>query len=209
MIRRWRILLPLLVLGWWAAQPGPLWAQVVAPLTLVDYIEFPKGWEIRGDSSRIPEVYRIAREGKGRILQANISGEPIRIFKKIPWDPFTHPILEWKWRVMKWPETSPATIDLYISLDRDVLGIPTITKYIWSADLPVGMKKGRGFFSPREVVIRSGGPPGEWVTERLNVLENHREIYKSDPDRKAVGVGLLVGPGIEMEITGILALPAG
>ena len=180
------------------------------PIMLVNYSDFPGNWKIRGDEERVLEVYQVKRGGDGPFLSSKVKGEPIRIFKKISWNPYTHPILTWKWRVHQWPSEGEASIYFYVSLDRDLLGIPTIIKYLWSDDLPVGSKKDGGFFRPTEVVIRSGKEKsGEWRTEKINALESFREVFQSDPDQEAVGIGLLVSTGVEVDISTIIALPEG
>ena len=178
------------------------------PITLVDYAGFPGDWKIRGEAERLHKIYQVKIEGEERILSANVSGEPIRIFKKVSWNPFTHPVLAWRWRVHQWPEDPEASIDLYVSLYRDLIGIPTFIKYQWSRSLPVDTVIEGGFFRPAEVVIRSGpDDPGEWVTEEIDTLKSFRWIYETDPDSEAYGIGLLVSPGVEMEISEIMALP--
>ena len=177
-------------------------------ITLVDYSTFPDDWKIRGETERVKEIYQVKIKGENRTLSAEVSGESIRIFKKVSWNPFTHPVLTWRWRVYRWPEDSGASIDLYVSLYRDFIGIPAFVKYLWSDSLPIGTEKEGGFFSPHEVVIRTGlDTPGEWVSEEINALESFRFIHGSDPDPEAYGIGLLVSPGVKMEISEIVALP--
>ena len=199
-------LLPLTGMQAGAREPGA--EGPIEPITIIDYSGFPEGWKIRGSEEEAREAYKVKQEGGRVILSAKISGESVRIFKKVSWDPYTHPVLTWRWRVLKWPEGPGASVDVYVSLDRDLLGIPTFVKYLWSDHLPVGTEKSGGFFSPSEVVIRSGmESPGEWVTEEINVLEDFRRIYQGDPNQEAYGVGFLVDLGIEMEITEIKAIP--
>jgi len=199
-------LLPLIGMQVGAQEPGS--KELVEPITIVDYSGFPEGWKIRGSEEEAREAYQVKQEGGRVILSAKISEKSIRIFKKVSWDPYTHPILTWRWRVLKWPEEPGASVDVYVSLDRDLLGIPTFVKYLWSDHLPVGTEKSGGFFSPSEVVIRSGGEfPGKWVTEEINVLEDFRRIYRGDPNQEAYGVGFLVSPGMEMELSEVVVLP--
>lgn len=204
-----------LLFGWAGAwgMPGAglAWAQSAPePVVLADYAEFPEGWKVRGDRGRVSEIYRVRAEGERRVLSARVTGKSIRIFKNVSWNPFTHPVLTWKWRVLSWAEGGPgASVDFYVSLGKDSLGIPTITKYVWSRDLEVGHRRGGGFFRPHEVVIRSGlSESGRWVVARLDALESFRHLHGRDPSREAVGVGLLVSPGVVMEISEISALPA-
>jgi hypothetical protein len=178
------------------------------PVTLVDYATFPSKWKIRGEVERLHKIYQVKIEGEERILSAKVSGVPIRIFKKVSWNPFTHPVLAWRWRVHQWPEDPEASIDLYVSIYRDLMGIPTFIKYQWSRSLPVDTVIEGGFFRPSEVVIRSGlSDAGEWVTEEIDVLKGFRFIHETDPDPEAYGIGLLVSPGVEMEISRIVARP--
>ena len=192
---------------------GPVYVQdsahdPAAPIILVDYGDFPEGWKVRGKRERVPQIYQIRTKGGRGILSAKVEGKPIRIFKKVSWNPFTHPILTWKWRVLSWPDDPEASVDFYVSLGRDTLGIPIIIKYVWSRSLPVGQQHGGGFFRAHEVVVRSGpAEPEKWIISRLNVLESFRYIHGRDPSHEAVGVGLLVSTGVEMEISGISALP--
>lgn len=191
----------------------PSWViaqEDLKPITLANYSSFPDAWKIRGDEERVPEIYQVKKEDGGSFLSSKVSGESIRVFKKVVWNPYTHPVLTWKWRVHEWPSEGEASVDFYVSLDRDLMGIPTIIKYLWSYKLPVGSKIDGGFFRPTQVVIRSGKEkPGEWITEKINVLESFREVYESDPDQEAVGVGFLVSTGIEVDISSIIALPEG
>ena len=149
-------------------------------------------------------------ENGERILSVKVSGDPIRVFKKIAWDSFRYPVLTWRWKVLRWPEEQGASVDLYVSLHRDTFGIPSFVKYVWSDHLPVGTEKSGGFFRPSEVVVRSGLTAlGEWTTEKIDVLESFRRIHGSDPDPEAYGIGLWVASGVEMEISEIVAQPGG
>ena len=200
------VLLPLIGMQAGAQDPGA--KGPIEPITIVNYSGFPEGWKIRGSEEEAREAYQVKQEGGQVILSAKILGESVRIFKKVPWDPFTHPVLTWRWRILKWPEEPGASVDVYVSLDRDLLGIPTFVKYLWSDSLPVGTEKSGGFFSPSEVVIRSGmESPGEWVTEEINVLEDFRRIYQGEPNEEAYGVGFLISAGMEMELSEVVAMP--
>lgn len=210
MKRPTRVLVIGLLASWGPLINGSILAQQdresITP-ALVDYRGFPEGWDIRGDRARAQEVYTVREEATGRVLTANVAGEPIRIFKKIGWNPFTKPVLSWRWRVLQWPESEEAEIQLYVSLDRDLLGIPKIEKYIWTRKTPAGVVRKGGLFSANEMVIRSGPSEG-WVTEEINVLDLFRRFHGEDPAPRGVGIGLQVGTGIEMEISEVSALPA-
>jgi hypothetical protein len=203
------------ILAWiflWAVLSAVAARGEAAPdsVTLADYSKFPEGWKIKGNKKRAAETYRVVQEGGQRVLEAKVTGDPIRIFKKVPWDPYTHPVLKWRWRVLKWPDKPGSSVDVYVSIERDFMRIPTFVKYRWSDLDPLGTEHEGGAFSPPIVVIESGREqPGKWIDESVNVFENYERLRGSDPDHEAYGVGLLVSSGVVMEISEIVAVPAG
>ena len=176
-------------------------------ITLADFSQYPQGWEAKGGWERAHAIYELAREGDAAFLRAGPAEDSVRIFKKIAWDSKEYPVIEWQWRVKKWPQDAPAQIYLYISLDRDLLGIPVITKYIWSRDAEVGQVRGGGFFRATEIVIRGGADSSQdWVTERVDATGDFIEMAGHEPKGTAYGVGFLVDPGVEVEIRSISAV---
>jgi hypothetical protein len=200
------VLLGLMASG--ASSNEELRAPVTGPISLSDFSRYPDGWEARGGMSKADAIYEAVGEPENRYLRARVSSESVRLFKKIPWNPQTHPIVEWRWRAAKWPETAPARLTIYVALDRDVFGIPTLTKYHWSRGEAVGDLKEGGLFSPAERVVRSGpSNSNDWIVERVDALADFRKIAGRDPHGEAYGIGLLADPGIEAEIGEIVAMP--
>lgn len=192
--------------GSWAAEE--MAAPPSATVVLSDFSEYPEGWKARGGQEKADAVYRVVEEEGERYLKAEAGEEAVRIFKKIPWNPLSHPVIEWRWRVKQWPAEKAGNIYLYVSLDRDFFGIPTITKYAWNRVEAGGEKKEGGMFRPTERVIRSGeAKTGEWVTETIDALGEFREIAGRDPRGEAYGIGILVDPGIEADFGPIRVLP--
>ena len=166
-----------------------------------------KGWPQHWDAQRsvitAQETYAVQQEDGVAFFAAK--GANQRVYtKNISWDPKTHPILTWRWRVKSVPEGSELIAAMYPSLDVDLMFIPVNTKYVWSATLPVGSIKEGGMFSSTEIVIRSGAESvGEWVEERVNVYEDFLKIHEHEPAEKAWGISLLGGPGIEVDFGSI------
>ena len=103
------------------------------PILLTDYAEFPHSWKSRNEHPSMEKLYEVHFEKNIPYLKANIETRPQRIFTKISWDPLTHPIITWKWRLHKMPSEGEKTIALYVSLGTDIIGIPKIIKYSASA----------------------------------------------------------------------------
>lgn len=174
---------------------------------LIDFGDFPGGWEVQGAVERTAQIYQVVPPPEGPLLRARVTGAPQRVFKKIAWDPKRYPVVEWRWRVTQWPETG-GDLYVYVALDTDLFGIPTIAKYVWSQDLPAGTVTDGGFFRPTELVVRSGAAPaGEWIVQRINALEDFRQLHGRDPKGEAYGIGFLVDPGMEVEIGPVTVRP--
>ncbi len=152
----------------------------------------PSGWKPQRENPAPFEAYQIKIKGKEPLLYA--SGKPNRIFKKMTWNPHEYPFITWKWRMLKVPNDpeKERNATVYVSLGTDLLGIPKLTKYAWSSNKPVGTEESGGMFRPTTIVIRSGEPEsGEWVTETINVLEEHQRLHGEVPPDASYGFGIM------------------
>ncbi len=160
---------------------------------------FPKGWGAQRSVVTAHETYVIQEEGGVSFLRAQNASQRVYT-KQMAWDPKTHPVLVWRWRLQSVPEGDGFIAAVYPSLDTDMMFIPVNTKYVWSATLPVGSIKEGGMFSSTEIVIRSGPEPvGEWVEERVNVYKDFLEIHNHEPAALAWGISLLGGSAVEID----------
>jgi len=196
----------------WLSIAGTVAAEhefsAVGPILLADYSAFPHAWKSRNDHPAMEDLYTVHHDESGPYLNAKIGPRPQRIFKKISWDPFTHPIITWKWRLRTMPTDGEKTVAMYVSLGTDIIGIPKIVKYLWSNTHSEGTELNEGFFRPHEVVVQSQPTSvGEWVTEYVDASEDYSRFFHMDPDDEAYGIGFLVSPGIEIDFSSVVALP--
>lgn len=160
---------------------------------------FPKGWGAQRSVVTAHETYMIQEEEGVSFLRSQNASQRVYT-KQMTWDPKTHPVLVWRWRLQAVPEGEEFIAAVYPSLDTDMMFIPVNTKYVWSATLPVGSMKEGGMFSSTEIVIRSGPEPvGEWVEERVNVYKDFLEIHNHEPADLAWGISLLGGSAVEID----------
>lgn len=201
----------LLVLGLAVSRGRADTAPASGPGVLLDdFAGFPEGWKIKNDDPRAAEIYRVANDEGGPYLSAVVGPQPgVRVFKYVAWDTRTHPVISWKWRLKAFPADKRRSVAFYVSMHRDSFGIPTIVKYLWSTKEPVGTVRPGGFFEATEIVIQSGAPPdpGGWVTARVDAVDDFRRIYDAEPDAQGVGIGLLVGVGIEADVAEVRVEP--
>ncbi|MFQ5588804.1 MAG: DUF3047 domain-containing protein [Nitrospiria bacterium] len=152
----------------------------------------PSGWKPQRNNPAPDEVYQLDANDGESLLRAN--GKPNRIFKKMKWNPHEYPFITWKWRMLKVPDDpdKERNATVYVALGTDLLGIPKLTKYAWSSLKAVGTEESGGMFRPTTIVIRSGQPEnGEWITETINVLEDHKRLHNEMPPDEAYGFGII------------------
>ena len=165
----------------------------------VDERGFPQGWEAQRSTVTAHETYSVGQQDGISFLKAKNANQRVYT-KQMTWDPKTHPILVWRWRLQSVPDGEEFIAAVYPSLDTDLMFIPVNTKYVWSATLPAGSIKEGGMFSSTEIVIRSGVEPiGEWIEERVNVYEDFLKIHNHEPAAQAWGISLLGGSAIEID----------
>ena len=168
-----------------------------------DEEQFPKGWDGSRSTITAKEAYSLHRQGGTVFLKGK--GANQRVYtKNIDWNPQTHPILTWRWRLHVVPENTDFIAALFANLDTDLMFIPVSTKYIWSGTKPMGSITDGGMFGAAEVVVRSGPHPlGEWVEEEVNAYKDFKEIHDHDPAPRAWGLSLQSGPGVEIDFGSI------
>lgn len=197
------------VVGVWLLAPTGGYAEIPGTL-LEDFASFPLQWKIKNDNPRAAEIYRVVSEPTGPYLAANVGAQPgVRIFKYLSWDTRTFPILTWKWRLKSFPADKRRAVAFYISIHRDSFGIPTIVKYLWSTQEPVGTIRPGGFFDATEIVVQSGSQPDPdaWVTARVDAVADFERIYGQPPSAEGVGIGVTVGMGLEADIADVRLEP--
>ena len=210
-IRRWCLSLGCVVVIVGAIGHSLVWAEELASqkasgdsILIEDFRSpdergFPQGWGAQRSVVTAHETYMIQEEEGVSFLRAKKANQRVYT-KQMKWDPKTHPVLVWRWRLQAVPEGEEFIAAIYPSLDTDMMFIPVNTKYVWSATLPVGSIKEGGMFSSTEIVIRSGAEPlGEWVEERVNVYEDFLKIHNHEPAALAWGISLLGGSAVEID----------
>jgi len=167
--------------------------------TKLDAEGFPSGWTGQRSKVTAMEAYSVHLEGGVAFLKGK--GANQRVYTKhIQWNPKTHPILRWRWRLVSVPEQTDFIAGVFANLDTDFMLIPVSTKYVWSGTKSQGMITDGGIFGAAEVVLRSGTHPvGEWVTEEVNAYEDFKKIHEHEPADEAWGISLQSGSGVEID----------
>jgi DUF3047 family protein len=159
--------------------------------------EFPPDWKVRKDAGK--EVYTVQEENGRKFLRAVSRGLGIQAAKPHEWDPAEYPVLAWSWRPQQFPEganertskTNDSAIAVYAVWPHSPVSVKSL-KYVWSAVVPVGthLTSSRDLTQVR--VLESGTDrKGQWVEERVNVLEDFKRYFGGDSVPKAEGIAVL------------------
>jgi len=160
--------------------------------------EFPSEWKARKDEGR--EVYTVREEGGRRFLAALSRGLGIQAAKEREWDLRAYPVLAWSWRPREFPrgadERDPGTNDsvlaVYMLVPHSRIRGPKAVKYVWSEKVPVGTALTSNMGLTHVRVLRSGtSGKDQWTDERVNVLEDYKQLFGESEAPKPMGVAVL------------------
>jgi hypothetical protein len=161
--------------------------------------EFPADWKVRKDAGK--EVYQVAEESGLRFLRATAKGLGIQAAKEYEWDLGASPMLAWSWRPREFPKgaderdskTNDSVLAVYMLVPYSRVRGPKAVKYIWSEKVPVGTKLESNMGLTQVRVLRSGVPEkkGEFVEERVNVLEDYKKYFNEKETPKPAGIAVL------------------
>ncbi len=151
-------------------------------------------WQAREGDPK--PVYTILSHDGNRYLNANDSGQSVQIFRKVTWKMKEFKHLQWRWRVNVFPngadERSGSKNDsaagVYVVFPKRLF-IPDVIKYVWSEKAPIETKIDRKKRFPVMVIRSSEQEKGQWVLEKRNVYEDHKNLFGRYPQKvEAIGV---------------------
>jgi len=162
---------------------------------------FPTGWKSRSDGASAARVYQIVRENGGQYLHAVAQADSVQIGLPVTFRLHDYPLLSWRWRVAELPtggdERAAATNDsaagVYIVFKGGLGGLlPRALKYVWSSAEPAGTALPSPLYpNARIIVLESGAAErGTWKTETVNVADDYRRLFQSEPPEPQ-GIALL------------------
>src|SRR5262245_20108314 len=193
-------LIAALVLGaspvWTAAQPD---CRTIDDFSKDKVGEPPSDWKLRKDTAK--DAYRVAEESGLRFLRAAVKGLGVQAAREYEWDLSAYPLLVWSWRPLEFPKgadernssTNDSALAVYMLVPYSRVRGPKAVKYIWSEKVPAGTRLDSNTGLTQVRVLRSGAPEkkGEWVEERVNVLEDYKKYFDVNEAPKPAGIAVL------------------
>jgi hypothetical protein len=158
---------------------------------------FPAGWKLREEEGR--GVYTVQEEGGRRFLRASSRGLGIQAAKEYDWDLARYPVLAWSWRPLEFPPRSDERNDdrndsalaVYAVFPHTRWAVKSL-KYVWSALVPAGerLSSSKGLTQVRVLRTKTDGN-GQWVDQRVNVLEDYRRFFETTDVPRPAGIAVL------------------
>lgn len=159
--------------------------------------EFPPDWKPRKEAGR--GVYAIQEQNGLRFLRADARGLGIQAARPYEWDLTAYPVLAWSWRPIEFPagadeknaKTNDSVLAVYAVFPHTAWSVKSV-KYVWSAAAPVGVHLTSSAGLTQVLVVRSGTQgKGEWVEEKVNVLQDYRKYFQESEAPKPSGIAVL------------------
>jgi hypothetical protein len=179
-----------------AAQPA---CRTIDDFSTAKVGELPADWKLRKDSAK--ETYRVAEEAGIRFLRATAKDLGVQAAKEYEWDLGAYPMLVWSWRPLEFPKggderdskTNDSALAVYMLVPYSRVRGPKAVKYIWSEKVPIGTRLDSNMGLTQVRVLRSGAPEkrGEFVEERVNVLEDYKKYFNEKETPKPAGIAVL------------------
>jgi DUF3047 family protein len=160
--------------------------------------EFPTDWRVRKDEGK--GVYGVREEGGKRFLAASSRGLGIQAAREREWDLNEYPVLAWAWRPREFPQgaderesaTNDSALAVYLLVPHSRIRGPKAVKYVWSEKVPAGTHLTSNMGLTQVRVLRSGtADKGQWIEERVNVLEDYKKFFKESETPKPAGIAVL------------------
>ena len=155
--------------------------------------QFPGGWKPRKDVAK--EVYTVAEDGGQRILRADAKDLGVQAAKQFDWNLKEYPVLAWSWRPQEFPRgadertsKNDSALAVYAVFPNNAVSVKSM-KYIWSEKVAKGTNVPQTGGNTQGLVLRAGA--GEWVEERVDVLEDYQRYFKTDDVPKPEGIAVL------------------
>jgi hypothetical protein len=163
----------------------------------------PVGWTSYATVGGRPRYdFTVMEEDGRRALHVNSHDDHSTIAREITVDLAVTPVLEWSWKIVKFPEradirhreTSDLTAHLFTVWPRPPAWLRSrLIGHAWDEHLPAHtVERSRKSRAVTFVIVRSGTRElGQWVTERCDVREEHQRIYGEAPDNpRAVALSI-------------------
>jgi len=152
------------------------------------------GWEEKIFNGRV--LYSV-KDGSGKgYLNAYSQQAASGILRWVKFNPKKHPMISWKWKVVRFPDRKPGIFTdsswvekddyaarFYVIFPRFPFFRLECLEYVWDKDLPAGTVLDNANFPNLKIIVASSGDKdlGKWINVERNVFEDFRKYFGKSP----------------------------
>lgn len=170
------------------------------PVPIIPSAKGIEGWRVQEWKGRAEFEVVDAEFGKAIHLKSNSNSTAL--YRDMKFDIKDYPVLHWKWKVTELPKggdvrkksADDQAAQVYVVFPRWPAPVNSrVLGYIWDSTVPAGLPVQSAKSShTKYIVVRSGNHGlGEWFSEKRNVLEDYRRLFREDPP-KAGSISVMI-----------------
>lgn len=146
--------------------------------------------------------FYVREEDGNQFVQGFTRGKSIRLVLSrettLRWTVEDTPYLRWRWRAQTLPEganeknsdTNDTGGAVYVTFDRNWLGLPRSIKYTYSSALEPGTTVDYGNLKVLVVASKVEQGTGHWISHERNVVEDYQRLFGKSPDKTPLALML-------------------
>jgi hypothetical protein len=146
--------------------------------------------------------FYVRKEGGNQFVQGFTRDKSIRLVLSrkttLRWNVSNKPYLRWRWRAHALPKGANEKNDdkndtggaVYVTFERNWLGLPKSIKYTYSSALEPGTTVDYGNLKVLVVASKPTTGTGTWVSHERNVVEDYKRLFGDKPDKTPLAVML-------------------
>jgi hypothetical protein len=148
-----------------------------------------QNWETKSFAGQTE--YRVVDDERGRSLCASSAASASGLIYPIDFDPFSYPILSWRWKIAGTIPSGNAhtkagddyAARVYVVFPHWFFPKTKVLNYIWANALPKGEMLPNAFTENAMMFAVESGQDkvGQWVSVRRNLVEDYRRAFGEDP----------------------------
>lgn len=151
------------------------------------------GWEEKIFKDRVR--YSIKTDRSGTFLDASSNKAASGLLYWLKFNPRTHPMVSWKWKVVKFPERKTNYKEnwwiekddyaarFYVIFPRFPFFRLHALEYVWDKTLPKETLLINPYFKNLKIIVTESGPQnlGKWVNVERNIYDDYKKYFGKEP----------------------------
>jgi len=152
------------------------------------------GWEEKNFKGRV--IYSVKSGLSGSYLNADSKNSASGLLYWLKFSPRDNPMVSWKWKVIKFPESRRANAEkngwlenddyaarFYIIFPKFPFYRSRCLEYVWDKNMPEGTLLTNPNFTNLKVIIAESGTKnmGNWVHEERDIYADYKKLFGAAP----------------------------